>query len=288
MIRRFFKPAFSGDYRIDADPESADRSVLSIENATALEADILAKFFQTAARKSWVDAVPTIPLEGTLAVTLRAPVSEAAVDLVTAGGGSRPGTLVAVRSTAGVVTVTEVLAEAKKEMEKPAAEVAVEVRRPTPCCPSPEPGPEEVRASEVLRAFCTAEQWADWTQRGYVRCIGGYTGHQYRIVHRHNPIAVRQGRICADLDDQAVLHFHDSLLPPPEEVLSAMLVLQHREDWLRNDSTCLGSHFTDVFANPLGPPAVDGVESASFMRQIGSLVTGRLPSRHFGASFALA
>lgn len=288
MIRQLFIPAMSGDYRLEADPDAPERSVLTIENATPHEADVLAKFLQTAARKTWIDTVPTLALEGLQTVLVRAPVAEAGAELVVATGGMRPGTLLAVRSTSGTLTVTETLAEVAPALAAPEAVAAVQVPRPTPCCPSPELA-AEVRASDVLKAFCTPAQWADWTLRGFVTCLGGYTGHRYRIVHRNNALAVKQGRICADLDDLAVLHFHNSLLPPPEEVLSALLILQHREDWLRNGSTCLSSRFTDVFVNPLGHPTLDGVSDADLVRKIGTFATGfAIPFSAAGPSIGVA
>ena len=46
-------------------------------------------------------------------------------------------------------------------------------------------------------------------------------------------------KICYDIDDRCVLHFHDWTVPPEEEVLATKLILEHREAWLRNEATVL-------------------------------------------------
>lgn len=267
MISRWFIPAVSGDYRLEA---AGSGSVLTIEDPTPNEVERLQAFLAVARERAWVSPEASVSLLGVTAIDVAAPVAEAGPVLVTASGSARPGTLTAVRSVSGVVTTTELLAEATSNAD---ADAAVTVRRPTPCCPSPEVA-AEVRASEVLEAFCTPAQWASWTADGFLTCYGRYTGHRYRIAHRCSPLAERQGRICVDLDDRATMHFHDVLLPPPEEVLAAKLILEHREDWLRNESTCLSPRFTQVFRNPLGPRYTDGVASSKGLSAIGGAHAG--------------
>lgn len=273
MISRWYIPNTGGDYRLEEAPGTKPMSVLTVENPTPNEVARLQAFLRTARDRKWVSAKTNIGLVGVTTIKVKAAVAEAGPLLVKAAGAEKPGTLTAVRSVGGQVTSTEKLEEATELVKAPAAEEAVTVRRPTPCCPAPEVA-AEIRASAVLRAFCTPSQWANWIRDGFLVCTGRYTGHRYRLAHRNSPLAQRQGRICADITDGAVLHFHDSLLPPPEEVLAAKLILEHRENWLRHPSTCLSPRFTQVFANPLGPQATDGVADAKMLQAIGGWSVG--------------
>ena len=125
-------------------------------------------------------------------------------------------------------------------------------------------------ASEVLLRFLSHEQHKEWAKTRSITVIGGYTGKRYTVAHRNSRLAQRFGRICYAVDDAVVVHFHDRSVPPEEEVLSAMLVLQHREDWLRNEATCLGGNFRRVFKHPFGD-MMDGVMDASLTTTIGML-----------------
>lgn len=159
----------------------------------------------------------------------------------------------------------------KKEEKKEKAEAAASVKRGTPSCPQCEPG-SVAPASEVLLEFLTPEQHDRWARERVVEVTGGLSGHRYLISHRHGRWAQRWGRIAFDVEDQGVLHFHDRTVPPEEEVLAAVLILEHREPWLRNEATCLGS-FRDVFKNPFGD-GLDGVEDATFTSVLGTLARG--------------
>jgi hypothetical protein len=55
-------------------------------------------------------------------------------------------------------------------------------------------------------------------------------------------------------------------VPPEEEVLSAMLILQHREHWLRNEATCFGGRA--YYKNPFGGGS-DGVADSMMTSDIG-------------------
>jgi hypothetical protein len=153
--------------------------------------------------------------------------------------------------------------------------------RPTPCCPdcfveACEP------ATEVLLSFLTAEQHETWARDRFLVCRGGLTGHRYLLAHRASRLAAKNKRIAWDADDRLVLHFHDWSVPPEEEVLAAMLILQHREHWLRNEATCLVGNgwnvptvlrgklvgFDRVFKNPFGD-ITDGVTDASMTKLVG-------------------
>ena len=94
-------------------------------------------------------------------------------------------------------------------------------------------------ARDVLLSFLSPEQHKDWADHRAIIVRGGLSGHRYLLAHRHSVTAKRLGKICYDLDDHFVLHFHQTEVPPEEEVLAAKLILEHREPWLRNEATVL-------------------------------------------------
>ncbi len=164
--------------------------------------------------------------------------------------------------------------EKPKEPEKKKPEKAVTVKRPTSCCPKCIPGAIEP-ANEVLQSFLTPEQHELWAKDRAIVVRGGITGHRYLVSHRHGRHAVKAGKICFDLDDLAVLHFHDNSVPPEEEVLASKLILEHREPWLRHEATCLTSESDFIFKNPFGGQQ-DGVPDSNFTGEVGSFFRGFL------------
>jgi hypothetical protein len=140
-------------------------------------------------------------------------------------------------------------------------------------------------ASEVLLDFLAGDQHEDWRDRRYIQVRGGRTGHTYLVAHRNSQTAVELGRVCFDLDDRTVLHFHDNSVPPEEEVLGIKLVLEHREHWLRNQATVIDPSFNrdgtedrshqpvQVFDNPFGDH-LDGVDDAAIAQVVGSTIMG--------------
>jgi len=160
-------------------------------------------------------------------------------------------------------------AEGKPEAKEPKA--AATVRRPTPSCPQCLEGAVEP-ATEALLAFLDDEQHRSWAKTRTIVVEGGITRNRYLLAHRNSSTAAKIGRICYDLDDQCVAHFHDLTVPPEEEVLAAMLILAHREPWLRNEATMLGlRHDVIRFKNPFGD-GMDGAYDAQFMRSIGQFL----------------
>ncbi len=215
--------------------------------------------------------------------TIDAPLSEVAPLLVK---GYKPGeaTLTAVILKDGhVETVSgsgpDLDALAKMAEEKK-AEAAATVKRPTPSCPQCHPGAIDP-ATEVLLTFLDEHQHAQWASDRCIMVRGHLSGHRYLISHRHSDRAQHQGKICVDLDDQTVLHFHDHSVPPEEEVLAAKLCLEHREPWLRNEATVLGTPYEEhgrrsfregrllKYKNPFGDGG-DGVPDAGFTMGLGA------------------
>jgi len=266
-MNRWFFPSWSGDFRLEAD---VDGSVLTVINPTMGELDRLDAFLKEARKKKWVRQHIGFVQNGKIEIKVAASVQDAGRILL---GKKTKGKLTAVRSDDGKVTA---VLDDKVINGKEAATV----RRPTLCCPSPVPGPDQ-RASEVLQAFCTPRQWKDWIEDGLVRCYGNLSGRLYEVLHRHNPVAIARGKIAWDVEAGHVMHAYDWSVPPAEEVLAIKLVLEHAEHWIRNASGCLwgsGDIYRDPFMDDSWQ-ASDGLSDAAFMRGVGravrSLLTGR-------------
>jgi len=285
---RWYFPAWNGDHRLvavdtsiyrDASPDKA--CVLEISDPTAGETELLERFLAEAVKKRWTD-VAKVKLESVdeggsasrarqeQKILLAAPLAEAGASLV---GILKPKdrTITAVSYENGELVVGE-KATPTKTPEKGEPRAAASVARPTPCCPQCEVGATD-RASECLLAFLSEEEHESWARHRRIVVTGGLSGHRYVLAHRRSPTAARIGRMCFDLDDERVVHFHDNSVPAEEEVLAAKLILEHREPWLRNEATVLGDG-TDVFKNPFGD-VLDGVADASLTRLVGLLASAR-------------
>ena len=278
-------PSWNGDLRLE--PDSGDpktKTTLSIVEPTEAEKVALGAIGGILIDRKWIDKpitealVPGEPYRDgqVTSVTINAPLEEVGPVLI-AVMKPGPAVLTAVRFKDGHIETVEhrgprdssTSSELAAAASKPKAEAAVTVKRPTPSCPECYVGAVGP-ANEVLLSFLTPEQHRTWARERYVIVRGGLTGHRYVIAHRATEIAARNQKICWDADDRDTLHFHDQSVPPEEEVLSAMLILQHREPWLRNEATCLGVRFSKVFKNPFGDH-LDGVADAALTRVIGIL-----------------
>jgi len=283
---RWFIPSWNGDFRVEDDPNHTDASLLRILDPTPGELGalvVLGKYFK---RRGWSDSDELWDPKGKKQQTVRlgAPISKVSVAMAKQLKTGKQ-TLSAVQYKDGrVETVEGTGADLDRfseqvEKQKDKADSAVTVKRPTPCCPQCHAGAIEP-ATEVLLSFLDEDQHQQWAERRSLICHGGRTGYPYLIAHRHSAAAKRMGRICADLRTRTVLHFHDMSVPPEEEVLAAMLCLQHREHWLRNEATMLstipmsdGSYgyaslTNDRFKNPFGDGS-DGVPDAGLTGAIG-------------------
>jgi len=298
-LTHFFFPSYTGDFRLIEIENSSYREqasalscVLEIVDPTAHELPILEQFLAEARKERWtpIEKIAPVEVDGKLRQEILL-----ATTVATAGRALykfvRPAdrTITAVKSAGGKIQVYETADLDKIEQalqpdaiippkdEKPASDQkheetakAVSVKRHTPSCPQCVPGAVS-RASEVLHAFLTPEERRTWDREHFITVEGGLTGHRYMLAHRHSVYAAQAGRICFDLDDDAVVHFHDNSVPPEEEVLAAKLILEHREPWLRNEATLF--HRADVvrFKNPFGG-ILDGVEEALQTQQTGDML----------------
>lgn len=271
---KWYVPSFNGDFRL---VEHEGKSRLVVHNPTPAEVGHLEKFLAFARGKGWTSA--EAPPTGNGHLDLGATVSEAGMELVQVVSGQRRASVTAVKFSDGKLDVTETMDPAlpdkvaKAEKDDPDAKAAT-TKRATPCCPSCQPGAIEP-ASEVLLAFLTPEQHRDWAKHRVIEVIGGLSGHRYLIAHRSSKYAIGWTRICFDTDDGDVLKFYDWSVPPEEEVLSAMLILQAREHWLRNEATVFGCKADGSqrlrYKNPFGDLG-DGVETSSELATIGAML----------------
>lgn len=304
MLPVWYFPSWNGDLRLEA---QGQHCTLSIVKPTPHEKKICQDLFAEGIERHWLIKSDVPWRYAGSKILLRASVQEVGELVKALMYGTRKAVLTATVHDDASVTITtnaekktnpplfdkkELLAAAKR-VEEPDASVAsasaakgkkpkaaATVQRPTPSCPQCVPG-SIGPAREVLLSFLSQEQHTEWAKDRSITVIGGTTGCRYLISHRHSVLAQRQGRICYSLDDQMVVHFHDTSVPPEEEVLAAKLILEHREAWLRNEATMLMQFFgcmvpmkmaRDVFKNPFGD-ITDGMDDAAFTQRVGAVLS---------------
>jgi hypothetical protein len=283
---KLYIPSWNGDFRLEDDGKGGSKLV--VHDPTPHEQKIVGEFLRQAQIKGWVDEqdLATMTSSGALStgatMAISAPLSKASKILIKL---TRPKkqTLTAVSFSDGKLSLIEGADDAAVEKVAEAVEKATatetpaqpakaaSVRRPTPCCPDCEVG-SVAPASEVLLSFLSEEEHETWARDRAIIVTGGLTGHRYILAHRQSLIAAYNTRMCFDLDDGEVLHFHDNSVPPEEEVLAAKLILEHREPWLRNEATLLGGE-NMKFKNPFGDLG-DGTETAAFVSELGRWIRG--------------
>jgi hypothetical protein len=288
-VKAWFFPSWNGDFRLT--PGDGDgTSKLLVMAPTPYEMQLLASFMTVARKKKWTkEKLTKKEVIDTRTILLDAPLATVGPALVKI---TKPvdRTLTAISFKNGQLEVAEtgsietLIAKAERDPESKAVSVA----RPTPCCPACIPGSVEP-ASDVLLSFLSEQEHADWAKHRAIMVTGGRSGHRYLIAHRHSRTAVLNKKICYDVDDRCVLHFHDWTVPPEEEVLATKLILEHREAWLRNEATVLQQdskgdwHDLSImrYKNPFGD-ASDGRADAALTATIGAVLEAAL--RGGGAS----
>lgn len=276
---KLYIPSWNGDFRLEDDGKGG--AVLAVHDPTPHEQKIVAEFLRRAGDKGWIGSpTPSVSSTGKSEIAISASLAKASKILLKLARPEKQ-TLTAISFSDGKLSVVEGAddaavekiadvveeATAKEDPKKPAK--AASVKRHTPCCPNCEVG-SVAPASEVLLSFLSAEEHANWARERAIVVIGGLTGHRYVLAHRQSEIAAFNTKICFDIDDRQILHFHDNSVPPEEEVLAAKLILEHREPWLRNEATLLGGE-NMKFKNPFGG-YMDGVETARVVDAIGAWV----------------
>lgn len=276
----WYIPSWNGDLRIEPDAKDPQKTEIRIFKPTAGEIEALNRLGPIFVEKGWLEK--WTPFESswtnrvgwTSVLSLDVPlekVGPVVVSTIKPG----PAVLTAIRFKDGRVetssdSLAELVALSEKAAEEPpekAATAAATVKRPTPCCPQCIPGAIPA-ASEVLLAFLDSQQHTDWAEKRTMLVTGGESGHTYLLAHRHTKTAQKVGRICFDLDDGEVVHFHDWTVPPEEEILAAKLILEHREPWLRNEATLWTRPDLLRFKNPFGDVR-DGTFDASLAEGFG-------------------
>jgi hypothetical protein len=283
-VRFWALPSWNGDFRLTAG-DDASTSKLLVMAPTPHEVQLLNGFLSRARRKKWTsELLSADDTNDTRTIVLGAPLAKTGPLLVRA---TRPAdrTLTAVSFQDGRLEVAETGALetlVARAADDPEAR-AVSVARPAPCCPRCEVGAVGP-ARDVLLSFLSPQEHADWAEHRAIMVRGGRSGHRYLLAHRHSPTAARLGKICYDLDDHFVLHFHQTEVPPEEEVLAAKLILEHREPWLRNEATCLlqtrDGRWHDLgfmrYKNPFGD-VTDGRVDAAITATLG--IVGEVVAR---------
>lgn len=238
-IDTLYVPNWSGDYRLEQ--VGSDACKLTIEDPTKEDLEKLRPFLRQAVNLGWTDKHKRVRKQGLTTIEISCPLRLALPHFVSPAlleGASVAWALLAVKG--GKVALSEfdpgedqptvVAKQPPEEAEpKPVAKAAV-VRPPKRGCPAPVPCNR--RASEVLRAFVTPKQYADYERLGAFQSFGSNGGH-YIVLHRdeaarrglaHSLWDVRAGHDVCAWDDQ---------VPPEEEMLSLAMAVEHREAWLR-------------------------------------------------------
>lgn len=279
MIRRYFRPGYSGDFRVLVKGDDVERSILEVVDPIPSEQAILRKVLQVARAKGWCDDLAGIALVGRTEIEMAAPVADVGEIVVGATSAGR-GAITAIASERGNVTTVytsrdgEAPPAPRDVIPFPGQEGAlaadsspkdvVTADRPSlgarrrPDCP-------DTRASEVLQAFSTPRQWETWMRHGWMEVYGRRSGHTYRLAHRRSDLAQRQGRVGFDCDDGLAVHAYNWLVPPAEEVLGIKLYLEHAEEWIRNPSGIDEEAASDVYPHPMGLGDQDGAGDREFL-----------------------
>jgi hypothetical protein len=267
---RWYIPSSSGDIRVE---DRGAMCELITFDPTEHEWLRLEKFAAVARERKWLDPTVGFQRTGEQRIPLLATLAEVVPHLIEEVVPSAARLSVVGLAGGGIFAIPESDGSAAFDAKRnsfatPIAKAiaGVTVKRPTPCCPRPIAGPD-IRASEVLQAFSTPRQWRDWNARGYLIAHGRYTGHAYRIAHRHTNLAASQGRVTWDMDNEVAIHCYDWTVPPAEEVLAIKLIMEHAEDWLRNEAT-VPAGGRDVYKNPWGD-ITDGVLDTALLTTVG-------------------
>lgn len=271
-MNTWYFPSWNGDIRVEADPEDDDKSTITIIKPTDQELKLLVELqavFETrgyrkgelwdpkgAERQTFELKAPLLQV-GQLLLPKLKPTKQTLTAVTVAGGDIQ----VFRGNNTRLGALEELLGNVSTDKESS----VVSVVRPTPCCPSCIPG-EDNPAEEVLFAFLDDDEKHRWTAERNVVAIGNRTGHRYLLNHRHSKLAQKIGWVCYDMDDRHHLHFYDWSVPPEEEVLASKLILEHAEEWLRNEATCFHSKLK--FKNPFGN-VMDGTFESGLLAGVG-------------------
>lgn len=235
-------PCSSGDFRLL--PKDDLHTVLEIERETDKDRAILGRLLTAGRERDWIGPEVGLPdrktgRKPTFVIEFNAPMSEVGPALSEQLHGKDVKTWTAIRYSSGVIEIEDGVKaiDLTAGGDKGAPEVAVTVREPQRGCPAPSPA--DRRASEVLAAFSTSRQWAQWTSRGFMELYGVVTGKLYRLRHHNEAVERGLGHLLIDVETGREICVYDPLVPAPEEALAIKLAVEHREAWLLEKSAAM-------------------------------------------------
>lgn len=245
-MRFYFVPCWSGDFRLERDPDDESGCLLTVENPTAADKARLGPFLEDARNRGWLDPSLGIAPTGKSLLKITTLMEHAgpvlAENVIPIG---RAWTVI--RSVKDEITFMEGIPTPAKlteipipgnenKPEEPAndpvpAVAAVSVPQPVRGCPFPTSC--QRRASEVLRTFSTERQWEQFQRRGYLTAYGNVTGMAYNIFHRDEAAYRGLHRSVAEASTGRIICAWNNDVPPEEEVLTLKFAMEHREGWVR-------------------------------------------------------
>lgn len=238
-MRAWFIPCWSGDFRLEPDPNNAEGCLLTVDDPSALDRERLAPFLVEARARGWMDAAAGIAPSGRTVLPVSATIRDAGPILAEQVLPDGP-VWTALRSVDGSVTLLEGTARELHErirfgLEHRAGvgrllEAAVTLAPPRRGCPPPSPAP--TRASQVLAAFSTRRQLGALERYGFMPVHGGASGRVYQVFHRDAARRRGLGHCVVDVERGEEICAWDDRVPAEEEVLALKLALEHREAWL--------------------------------------------------------
>ncbi|APU88917.1 hypothetical protein Rctr197k_110 [Virus Rctr197k] len=233
-------PSTYGDIRVLSTGPTTCKVL--VEQATPEEQAALNQLLKTATKKKWLP--PESTSFGTVTL-LEAPIEKVSKELARAlkpkkklvsavkfaNGKMEEVTETTFATLKTSPSASSVSSTTPKDTSKPV--VATTVAAPVRGCPPPDFSPARLRAREVLTAFLTQEQRADFEKFNRFIATGATTGHRYMITSRHAKDQLAQyERTLYDLDDRTPLCVHDFDVPPEEE-MHAIHVLTQLPGWER-------------------------------------------------------
>lgn len=215
-IARWFIPTFLGDFRLAS---HEGKTLLTVWRATDLERKQLKEFQAAAQANGWVSE--EVDFHGKKTI-INAPIGDAAIALAS--------TLKPNRKLVSAIKVADGKLEEVFDLGQVGkGSAVVTVAKPARGCPPTDFEQAEIKASEVLRLFLSAEQQRDFERHNKFVAIGADTGRRYMIASRsaRSEIA-RYERSLYDLDDRRPLCAHDWTVPAAEEMLALLVCVSTR------------------------------------------------------------
>jgi len=225
-VPTWFIPSFHGDIRLEVIDKTS--CMVIAEQVTEREKKALIQLAEVASKKGWLTS-PTGSLfsEHTLKTKMAAPIANVARAIAKALKPSRKIISAVVFEGGKMHEIFDGDMATKADTREPEPKAAASVAAPTRGCPAPDFVKADLRAKNVLEAFLTPDQIADFRQYNRFVTVGADTGHHYMVTSRQaRDELARWQRTLYDLDDGMPLCVHDWTVPAAEEMLSLHVLLQ--------------------------------------------------------------